>query len=67
MRSKLKLEEVSVESFELGVTRSTVGTVRAHESDGGQDDGGQEIGTGMVSCGSTCSTCPTGMGPNCCV
>ncbi len=63
MRSKLKLEDVAVESFELGVTRSTVGTVRAHES----DDGGQEIGTGMVSCGSTCSTCPTGMGPNCCV
>jgi len=72
MRSKLKLglDELSVESFELGVTRSMVGTVRAHDSDELPEDGGdtiEKLTCAYTQCGRSCGTCPTGLGPVCCV
>ena len=60
MRSlKLKVEELSVESFAVDAAPSAAGTVRGHESD--------EEATGYVTCNGSCHTCPTGLGPNCCV
>jgi len=60
MRSlKLKPEELMVESFAVDAAPARAGTVRAHES--------VDEGTGYVSCDRSCDTCPTGLGPNCCV
>jgi hypothetical protein len=73
MRSlKLKLEELSVESFAVEAAPRAAGTVRGHES---VDDGGEEPGGGTneartcfyTQCGNSCYSCPTGLGPNCCV
>jgi hypothetical protein len=75
MRSKLKLglDELAVETFELGVTRSMVGTVRAHDSDvmpgdgEGEGDTIEKVTCALTQCGSSCYSCPTGLGPVCCV
>ena len=65
MRSlKLKIEDLSVDTFATEETPAGRGTVRAHES---YDDGGEQIGTGYVSCDRTCETCPTGIANACCV
>lgn len=75
MRSlKLKVEELSVETFVTGDAPAEAGTVRGHES---VDDGGEEPGGGgtreVRTCDYTgcnnpsCYSCPTGVGPMCCV
>ncbi len=71
---KLKLEELTVDTFATEETPAALGTVRAHES---LDDGGEEPGGGdtkeVRTCDYTgcnnpsCYSCPTGMGPMCCV
>ena len=61
---KLKIEELSVESFVVRDAPAGRGTVRGHDS---YDDGGEEIGTGYISCNRTCETCPTGFANACCV
>ena len=65
MRSlKLRIEELSIDTFAVGKASAGAGTVRGHESD---DDGREAYATGYVTCDSTCSTCPTGLAPACCV
>jgi len=66
MRLKLKIEELAVESFSVDEAPSARGTVRGRES---VDDGGDTIEkrTCFITCDGSCDTCPTGMGPACCV
>ena len=61
---KLNLDGLSVDTFVAGKAPAIEGTVRGHESD---DEGGQPIATGYVTCDSTCWTCPTGIANACCV
>ena len=69
MRSlKLKLEELSVESFEVAGAAPAAGTVRGHDSvDQIEAESKEKLTCDYSVCYYTCNSCPTGMGPACCV